>query len=203
MIRAVISDLGKVIVHFDNRIFFDRLAEATGRTQEEILRLAFFAGSGLLNAFDAGELDPEGFRAEVCRRVGVEVDHDRFYAIYEDIFRLIPSTIEVLRSAHHTCRLVLLSNTDPMRYGFILRTYPAVRIFDAAVISFEEKLMKPDPRIYRLALERAGAPAGECVFIDDRPENVAAARALGLEGIVFEEGRTDLRGELRRLGVRV
>jgi FMN phosphatase YigB (HAD superfamily) len=203
MIRAVISDLGKVVVHFDNRIFFARLAEVSGRSMEDIIRLAF-QGSGLLNAFDAGDLDPDAFRAEVCGRVGVALDHERFYAIYNPIFRLIPSTLEVLRDAHRACRLVLLSNTDPMRYGFLLRTYPEIRtLFDASVVSCEERLMKPDPRIYRLALERAGAPAGESVFVDDRPENVEAARRLGLYGIVFEEGRTDLRAELRRIGLPV
>lgn len=200
MIRAVISDLGKVIVHFDNRIFFTRLAAACGRTPEDIVRLAF-TGSGLLNAFDAGTLTPEEFRAEVCRRIGVSLDSRTFFAIYDDIFRLIPGTLEALKAAGRTCRLVLLSNTDPMRYGFILESFPEVRIFDACVISCQERLMKPDPRIYELALSRAGAAPAESVFIDDRPENVDAAVALGMKGIVFEEGRTDLRAELTALGL--
>ncbi len=200
MIRTVISDLGKVIVHFDNRIFFSRLAAACRRSPEDIVRLAF-QGSGLLNAFDIGALDPAQFQAEVCGRLGVSLDPGEFYTIYNDIFRLIPGTLDVLRAAKRTCRLVLLSNTDPMRYGFILKKFPEVRMFDASVLSYVERLMKPNPRIFEIALSRAGAEAADCVFIDDLPANIEAAIKLGIKGIVFEEGRTDLAPELRRLGV--
>lgn len=200
MIRTVISDLGKVIVHFDNRIFFTRLSAACGVAVEDILRRAF-QGTGLLNAFDAGTLDPEGFQAEVCGRLGIALPREEFYAYYNEIFRLIPGTLPVLSKAKRTCRLMLLSNTDPMRYEYILRTYPEVGIFDASVISYIEKLMKPDPRIFAVALTRAEASPSDCVFIDDRPENVAAAGALGIKGIVFEEGATDLQAELEKLGV--
>jgi len=200
MIRAVISDLGKVIVHFDNRIFFSKLALACGRSPDEIVRLAF-QGTGLLNAFDSGALNPEQFQAEVCGRLGVSFKRGEFYAIYNDIFRLIPGTLDILRAAKKTCRLILLSNTDPKRYGHILRTYPQVQVFDAVVVSFRERLMKPDRRIFEVALTRAQADPSECVFIDDRPENIAAAAEVGIQGIVFEEGLTDLASELLKLGV--
>jgi FMN phosphatase YigB (HAD superfamily) len=200
MIRTVISDLGKVIVHFDNSIFFAKLSAATGLAVEDITGLAF-SGTGLINAFDAGALDPDAFRSEVCRRLGISVGHEAFFKTYNDIFRLIPGTLDVLGRAKRTCRLVLLSNTDPMRYGHIVRTYPQTQIFDSYVLSFKERLIKPDPRIYELALDRAEADAPECVFIDDRPENVAAATALGIRGVVFEEGRTDLGAELGRAGI--
>jgi FMN phosphatase YigB (HAD superfamily) len=200
MIRTVMSDMGKVIVHFDNRIFFARLSAACGLTVDEIIRGAF-QGTGLLNAFDAGTLDPEGFQAEVCRRLGIALPRKEFFTYYTEIFRLIPGTLPVLSKARRTCRLMLLSNTDPMRYEYIQRTYPEVQIFDANVLSCVEKLMKPDPRIFALALTRAEAAPGECVFIDDRPENITAAGALGIRGIVFEEGVTDLHAELEKLGV--
>jgi putative hydrolase of the HAD superfamily len=200
MIRTVISDMGKVIVHFDNRIFFTRLSASCGLTVEDIIRCAF-QGTGLFNAFDAGALDPEGFQAEVCGRLGIDLPRDEFYTYYNEIFRLIPGTLPVLNRARKTCRLMLLSNTDPMRFAYIQRTFPEVRVFDASVVSFVEKLMKPDPRIFALALTRAQALPAECVFIDDRPENVAAAAAFGVEGIVFEEGATDLEAELEKLGV--
>jgi len=200
MIRTVISDLGKVIVHFDNGLFFAKLSAATGLAVEDIIGLAFHR-TRLISAFDAGSLDPDAFRSEVCRRLGLSVDREEFFEMYNDIFRLIPGTLDVLRRAKRTCRLVLLSNTDPMRYGHIVRTYPQTQIFDSYVLSYKERLVKPDPRIYELALDRAAADASECVFIDDRPENVAPAIARGITGIVFEEGRTDLAAELGRAGV--
>jgi 2-haloacid dehalogenase len=54
------------------------------------------------------------------------------------------------------------------------------------VISGIERVMKPDPRIFQLALLRFGIKAEETVFIDDNPNNVAAANALGIKGIQFE-----------------
>jgi len=53
------------------------------------------------------------------------------------------------------------------------------------VVSWELGVLKPDARIYRIALERLGVPAGEALFVDDRPENVAGAEAVGMRGLVF------------------
>ncbi|MBX3594534.1 HAD family phosphatase [Sphingomonas sp.] len=65
--------------------------------------------------------------------------------------------------------------------------------FGDIVVSGDEKLVKPDPAIYRLALDRFGLDAGEAVFIDDNPANVSAAAALGLRSILFEDAATTRR----------
>ena len=70
--------------------------------------------------------------------------------------------------------------------------------FRGIVVSGDERLMKPDPAIYRLALDRFGLDAGEAVFVDDRAENVAGAEAVGMTGIVFT-GEPDLRARLRAI----
>ena len=70
--------------------------------------------------------------------------------------------------------------------------------FRDIVVSGEERLMKPDPAIFRLALDRFGLMPGEAVFIDDNAANVAAASALGLHAILFT-GAAALRTELSRL----
>jgi putative hydrolase of the HAD superfamily len=57
---------------------------------------------------------------------------------------------------------------------------------DGRVVSGFEGMVKPDAEIYKLLMDRYGLKAEECVFIDDRPENIEAAKALGMEGIVFE-----------------
>ena len=66
------------------------------------------------------------------------------------------------------------------------------------VISGIERVMKPDPRIFQLALQRFGIKAEETVFIDDNPNNVAAANALGITGILFE-GKEQLERDLTAL----
>ncbi|MEN2786805.1 HAD family phosphatase [Sphingomonas qilianensis] len=74
--------------------------------------------------------------------------------------------------------------------------------FRGIVVSGDEKLTKPDAAIYRLALERFGLLADQAVFIDDRPENVAGAEAVGMVGLQFSHGSI-LRRDLSDLGILV
>ena len=84
-----------------------------------------------------------------------------------------------------------------------METFPEARehfgilqLIDRYVVSGAEGLVKPDPRLFRVLLDRYGLQAEECTFIDDNPDNVAAARALGMEGIVFCSAE-DLRKQLK------
>lgn len=85
--------------------------------------------------------------------------------------------------------------------------FPGLRARDAylfdrfrdIVVSGDEKLVKPDPAIYRLALDRFALTAAEAVFVDDNPANVASAAAMGIHAILFED-EPKLRAELRGLG---
>ena len=72
--------------------------------------------------------------------------------------------------------------------------------FRSIVVSGDERLVKPDPAIYRLALDRFGLKAEEAVFVDDNAANIAGAAALGIHAILFE-GAEPLRAELVRLGL--
>ncbi|MBX9795841.1 HAD family phosphatase [Sphingomonas sp.] len=72
--------------------------------------------------------------------------------------------------------------------------------FRDIVVSGDERLVKPDPAIYTLALNRFGFAAGDAIFIDDRADNVAAAEALGIIGHLFTDSAT-LRADLARLGL--
>lgn len=71
---------------------------------------------------------------------------------------------------------------------------------DGGILSYKEKLVKPDPAIYRLLLERYGLEAEESVFLDDTPENIEAARRIGMYGIWFRT-RQQAEEELKKLGV--
>ena len=73
---------------------------------------------------------------------------------------------------------------------------------DGGILSHRDKLIKPDPAIYALLLERFGLRAEECVFLDDTPVNIEAGRKLGIQGIVFQTREQAVR-ELREMGLEV
>ncbi|RME70405.1 MAG: HAD family phosphatase, partial [Chloroflexi bacterium] len=79
----------------------------------------------------------------------------------------------------------LLSNFGDNARRVWREVYPFIDQFDAAVISAEEGMMKPDPRIYRLAAARLNVEPGEAVFVDDFIENVRGAQAVGMPAIHF------------------
>jgi len=82
-------------------------------------------------------------------------------------------------------RVGMLSNAVPEIVARIRRDWDLDRYFDDVVLSYEVGLVKPDPKIYRVALERLGVAPDVTLFADDRAVNVRAAEKLGLRGFVF------------------
>lgn len=199
MIDTVIFDLGQVLIKFDNRLFFERMTAHTDRSIEEI-RAATHENAELLRLFDTGRIPPEEFYEKAVAALGLDIGFGDFFVAYNDVFSVIRPTLALAKRLKPRHKLVLLSNTDVMRYSHIEGTFPELRIFDAAVLSFRFGRMKPDPEIYREAVRLAGTAAERTVFIDDLAENVAAAEKLGITGIVYASPAA-LEADLRRLGL--
>ena len=201
MIKVIIFDMGKVLVWFDNSIFFQKLADLAGLDLDRVREIAHVKLE-LVQSFDRGEITPAEFKERVCSALGLSLSYSQFYEIFNDVYTPNVSALDIvwrLKAAGYA--LVLLSNCDPERAGFIQKKFPETQVFDVRIVSYEVKLLKPEPAIYLLALQRAGAKAEECVFIDDMAVNIEAARALGITSIQFEYDKTDLEAELRRLGL--
>ena len=200
MIRAVISDLGRVVLWFDNNIFLRKLAERAGRPFDQV-KAAIHGDLELLRRFDGGAVSTKGFHERVMRIVGADLSYAAFFDMYNDIFTLNGPVADVIgRVKAAGYKTLLLSNTDPERFGFVRRRFPEIGLFDAFVLSYELNLLKPDPAIYLAAARLAGTPPEACVFIDDMEENVKGAVAAGLAGIHYRP-ETDLAGELRKAGL--
>jgi putative hydrolase of the HAD superfamily len=195
----VISDLGKVIVFFDNNIFFEKIADYSPYTKEEIRELAL-AHFEIVEFFDKGEITSQDFHARVIQKLKAHIDYDTFFSIYNDVFSLNLPVLQIMKRLKRNYKLVVLSNTDTMRFGFIKKKFPEILIFDEYVLSFEVGYMKPHTQIYKEALKKAGFPAKECVFIDDRDENIEAAAKLGINGIHMGP-QTDLEAILKETGL--
>ena len=92
-------------------------------------------------------------------------------------------------------KVYLLSNYSQDHYEYISTHFKFFGLEDGRVISWQEKVLKPDARIYNILLDRYGLEASECVFLDDTPENIDGAAAVGMKGIVFKDyaqGRAEL-----------
>ena len=103
-----------------------------------------------------------------------------------DDFYVDQEMLTLVRELRKTCTTALLTNFPAHVHDFMKRSWHMDGAFDHIIVSADVKLIKPDPRIYQLSLERVGCQAHEAVFIDDRKINVDAAQALGIKGILFK-----------------
>jgi putative hydrolase of the HAD superfamily len=199
LLRTVISDLGNVILWFDNSIFFKKLSTYCSHSEEKIKEAAH-TNLGLIRLFDSGQITPQEFYSRIVKELKARIDQECFFAIYCDVFSLNMPVLKLLQKLKTSCKLVLLSNTDVRRFGFIKKRFPEILIFDEYVLSFELGVMKPDPAIYGEALKKAGTDPQECVFIDDLEKNIEGSQKMGIRGILYTP-ETDLEAELRKLGL--
>jgi putative hydrolase of the HAD superfamily len=192
---AWIFDFGNVVAHFDYAIACERLGRPFGLPGSELLRRARQAGlDPIVKRYEAGRMDARDFSHAVCGLVGLgAVGHDAFAAAWADIFSLNePVARLVARLAASGDTLVLGSNTNDLHAAHFRRQFAeALGHFDRLVLSYEVGHVKPSPEFYLACAEAAGRPPGECVFIDDLPENVEGARAAGLLGVVYDHRRHD------------
>jgi len=201
MINCVISDLGKVILFFDNSIFFRKIAEHCPYSAQAIAECVHRYRE-LIRSFDIGGIEPEDFYREVVQKLEAKVGKKSFFRMYSDVFSLNPPVLDLLRRLKTNHKLILLSNTDVVRFGFIQKKFPEIFFFDEYVLSYEVGFMKPHPEIFMRALNKARVRAEECVFLDDLQENIDGAEGVGMNAVLYRP-HTDLEAELKQMNVTI
>lgn len=199
MISTIISDFGRVVLWFENIHFYQKMTAYCGKSVDEI-RAIVHRNAEFYELFDRGELTPRQFYERAVALLDARVGYDEFVAAYVDIFSRNQPVLDLYRRLKGRYKLILLSNTDPLRFGFARGKFHDAMFFDDYVLSYDVKALKPGPEIYQEAVKRADVPAASCVFIDDMEENVEGAAALELKTILYKPD-TDLEGALRTLGV--
>ena len=199
MIKAVIFDLGKVIVPFDLERGYRALQPHCGYPIEEIPKR--IGGTDLVRRFESGETTPEDFVERLSSLLGIRVGYEQFCQMWSAIF--LPDTIvpeELLERLHRRYRVMLLSNTNAIHFDMIRERYAALRHFDDFVLSYQVRAMKPAPRIYAEAIARAGCLPGECFYTDDVQTYVDGARRAGLDAVLFRSV-DELEADMRTRGI--
>jgi putative hydrolase of the HAD superfamily len=142
------------------------------------------------HAYDEGKLTGLQFWKNLVRDAKLNLDDEAIDALNLWDARMWttqnPAMLAWQRALkQHGIRTAILSNMGDTVLANMEREFDWLPRFDVLVWSFQHKMAKPDPAIYRLTLERLGTRPEETLFIDDRQANIDAARALGLIGIQF------------------
>ena len=196
MIRNVVFDMGQVLIRWQPAVLTQRL----GLSQEDdaLLTRELFQNVEWV-MLDRGVITPEEVTRRVCARLPERLHGtvarltSSWWEIYLDPVPGMAELVGQLKAAG--CGIYLLSNAS-----VALRTYfpriPGSAYFDGLMVSAEEKLVKPQPEIFRLLCDRFHLKPEECVFVDDSPANVESAILTGMDGLVFYGDAQRLRREL-------
>jgi 2-haloacid dehalogenase len=196
---AVVFDLGGVLVDWNPRYLYRKLIEDEAAVERFLAEVC--TPEWNLKQ-DAGRPFAEAVEELI---VQYPDQHELIRAYHlrweETVGGPIEGTVEILAELKRAGYMVAaLSNWSAETFPVARRRFDFLNWFDVAVISGEVKMVKPDPRIFELLLEKLGRRAEECVYIDDVEANVRAARELGFRAIHFTSPDR-LREELKRMEI--
>lgn len=195
MLKAVIFDVGGVLIRTHSRAGREKWADRLGLDSWELEDLVFGGDSG--RQAQLGQTRSESHWQRLGRKFGLtgaglqELRRDFFAGDALDASLL--AYVDRLGEAGYC--LGVLSNAGDDARRVLTETYPLLDHFAGVVISAEVGMMKPDPRIYALAAESVGVELVEALFVDDFIENVEGARQAGMQAIHFvdpEQTRREL-----------
>jgi HAD superfamily hydrolase (TIGR01509 family) len=200
-IRAVIFDLGRVLVDFDHRISAEKISFLAGKDSKEVYDLFF--NSPLIQSFEEGKVSPKEFFAEVKKRLEIEISFEEFLPVWNDIFFLTDENRSVCQLSRHLkkyYKVALLSNVNILHFEHLKNNFPLFDAFGHIFTSYEIGFIKPDPRIYQKAIDSLKCLPQEIFYTDDREELINAAKNIGLRSFVYK-GIEQLKQDLASCGI--
>lgn len=197
-LKNIIFDFGGVLMDWDPRYYFET-------HYDNEADMDFFLKNIATNAWnleqDRGRTLERGTEKLVKEHPLFEKDIRAYYDNWTTMLRgEIPQNVAVLRQLEGKYPLYGLTNWSAETFPYALENYDFFKLFEGKiVVSGEEKLIKPDPKIFHVLLKRYDLNAEESVFIDDNIENIKTAKDLGF-ATIHVTPETDLAKELHNLG---
>jgi HAD superfamily hydrolase (TIGR01509 family) len=197
--KVVVFDLGKVLVDFDYSIAVRRIAASTKIPMDQVR--PFLEHSPLQRGYELGTTTSQQFFEAIRDITGFSGTLEEFGEFFADIFTEMPAMTELhAQLRQQGLRTYIFSNTNPLAVEHIRKRFPFFSHFDGYIYSYEQGSMKPDAPLYEVVERETGCRGGQIVYIDDRPENVAAGAARGWHA-VLQETPAKTRAALEMLGL--
>jgi FMN phosphatase YigB (HAD superfamily) len=166
-------DLGEVLFSVDDASTYRRLGALCNLSAQEVRRRLY--DDPITHALDRGEFTPESFAAAVSAKLEHSIDADTLRACWTGILGVKHDVVEWVEALLPRVTCVLVSNINWWHWQEASELLPLLQKFDAHVLSYVEGVRKPESEYYRRV--RARWPLEHALFVDDRPENCAAAAA--------------------------
>ncbi len=184
--KAIILDMFGVILKQSGEEFYSYVQETfPALTQAEIY--------AVWDRADMGEISS----LEVWRELGFQGDIEKREREFLDTLEVNQGFYEFAERARaQQYRLAILSNDSSRWSRYIRDKFDLNRYFDVIHISGDLKMKKPDLRIFEFTARKLGMPAGDCVYVDDRRKNLAAARAVGMDAVLFNTRGVPYEGKI-------
>lgn len=199
MIRNIIFDMGNVLIKFVPSHIVGSLGLDSREDEELLLETVFHSGEWQLT--DQGVIS----EIDLWNSVSLKLPDHLLGHAREIIFHWdrelvpVPGMEEVVRMCKESGKKVYLLSNAGMRQPLYFPRIPGSQYFDGTVVSALLGISKPDSRIYEYLLFKYGLKADECVFIDDLPANVEAAKALGINTVLFDGDAGNLKRILKSI----
>jgi 2-haloacid dehalogenase len=197
-INTIIFDFGGVLIDWNPRYMYRDEFEESSEMEDFLSRIC--TDDWNLQQ-DKGRTLAEGTRMLQEKFPEHAMKIQLYYDQWEKMVKGdIPQNVALLQKLKEKYKLYGLTNWSAETFPIVFRRYPFFTLFDGIVVSGEEKLIKPDKKIFEIMLERFRLEAKYAVFIDDNLNNIQAAKELGFATIHVQE-KTDLKRELHAMGL--
>lgn len=203
MIKAVVFDMGGVIVRLDMGTCIANFKELAGFTDIEDY-LDRFHQKGFISDLEEGLTQPEDFYRECLKhsRPGTTLETVR-YCFCSLLDGLEQDSLEFIRSLKGRYDLYVLSNNNPISRAYFCEMMKdngldPKEVFRKEFYSYEMKMLKPSAKVYAHVIKSIGLPPEEILFIDDAADNIEAAQAAGIRTLWLRPGM-DIAAEAERL----
>ncbi|WP_298916578.1 HAD family phosphatase [uncultured Algimonas sp.] len=175
-IDLLLFDLGGVVVPW---VGMEALADRAGMSVEDAR--AHFEQSDILKGYQRGASRDAAFLDALSQRFALDAPRTVLARHWKDWVRPpFPGVIDAIRTLGDDFATACLSNTNALHWERLHELFDLKAVFDPALASHELKLAKPDPAIFQTVIDRTGVAPDRILFFDDSPENVRAARAMGM-----------------------
>ncbi|MBT3755867.1 MAG: HAD family phosphatase [Candidatus Cloacimonetes bacterium] len=190
--KNIIFDLGKVLVDYDFDVFYKEL------DYEPKLETLMESTIPVLE-FEAGKLSRQEFYQKLKDIYKFEHNIEEFEKIWCSVFTELTELVDFAKELKKDYNIYVLSNTDEIHFNSIWEQFPALHFFeDNLMLSYELDSVKPQKEIYERALNMFNLKPEECLFIDDKQENISGAKRMGITGILFTNA-TETKRKIKEL----